>query len=151
MFFKRVVHKPLGKILIEKGIITPEQLNKVLDIRSKEGGLTGELLIKHGFATEEDIMFALMSQYEIPYVPLDSYKLDFELFMNFPISGMEEYQFVPIEMIGSVVSVSTSNPLNNKLEDFIKQETGMDVVTFIATPMEIDKILMEYKKEYGLA
>ena len=151
MFFKRVVHKPLGKILIDKGIITPEQLNKVLEIREKQGGLTGKLLVQQGFATEEDIMFALMSQYEIPYVPLNSYKVDFELFMNFPISGMEKHEFIPLELIGSVISVATADPLNNKLEEYIKQETGLDAVTFIATPTEIKNILMEYKKQYGLA
>ncbi len=151
MFYKRVLHKPLGKILIEKGIITPEQLREVLEVREKEGGLTGEILVRKGYASEEDIMFALMSQYEIPYLPLEQYELDFELFMKFPVFDMEKYEFVPIELIESVVSVSTPNPLSDKLVEYIKEETGLDAVVFISTPSEVKRIISQYKERYGLA
>ncbi len=151
MFYKRILHKPLGKILIDKGIITPEQLKKVLDLKEKEGGFTGQLLVKMGFASEEDIMFALMAQYEIPYVPLDKYEINFDLFVNFPVFGMEKYQFIPLEIIESVVTISTADPFNSEIEVFIKEEAGLDAVSFIATPSEIARVLNLYKEEYGLA
>lgn len=151
MFYKRVLHKPLGKILLEKGIITSEQLGEVLSIRERENGLTGEILIRKGYATEEDIMFALMSQYEIPYFSLRSYQLDFELLMNFPVFEMEKYEFVPVEQIGLVVSIVTSNPLSEKLVEYIKEETTLDAVAFISTPGEIKGVLKRYKEQYGLA
>ena len=151
MFYKRVLHKPLGKILLEKGIITSEQLGEVLTIREKEKGLTGEILIRKGYATEEDIMFALMSQYEIPYFQLKNYQLDFELFMNFPVFGMEKYEFVPVEQIESMVSIVTSNPLSEKLIEYIKEEATLDAVAFISTPSEIKEVLRRYKEQYGLA
>ncbi len=151
MFYKRILHKPLGKILIEKGVVSPEQLREVLELREKEGGLTGELLVRKGYATEEDIMFALMAQYEIPYLPLKDYELDFELFMRFPVFEMESREFVPIYLIGSVVTISTANPLDNSIANYIKEEAGLDVVSFIATPGEIKEVLNKYKESYGLA
>ncbi len=151
MFYKRVVYKPLGKILIEKGIITPEQLREVLSLKEKEGKFTGEILVEKGYATEEDIMFALMSQYEIPYLPLGKYQLDFELFMRFPVFDMERYEFVPIEQIESVITIATSNPLSKKLIDYVKEETALDAVAFIATPTEIREVIKTYKEQYGLA
>ncbi len=151
MFYRRVVHKPLGKILIEKGIITSQQLDEVLREKEKDNKLIGEILIAKGFAGEEDIMFALMSQYEIPYLPVDLYELDFELFLNFPIVGMEKYEFIPLEIVHSLVTISTSNPLNDELSEYIKEETGLDAVSFIATPSEIKRALKKYKEQYGLA
>lgn len=151
MFYKRILHKPLGKILVDKGIISPQQLKEVLEIKEKEGGLTGEILVNRGFASEEDIMFALMAQYEIPYIPLKKYVLDYDIFVNFPVSGMEEYQFIPIELIEQMVTISTANPLNTKIESYIKEEAGLDVVSFIATPTEIKEVLAKYKEQYGLA
>ena len=151
MFYKRVVHKPLGKILLEKGIITSEQLGEVLSLRDKEKKLTGEILVEKGYATEEDIMFALMSQYEIPYFPLKNYQLDFELFMRFPVFEMERYEFVPVEQIESMVSIVTSNPLSKRLVEYIKQEATLDAVAFISTPSEIKEVLKRYKEQYGVA
>ncbi len=151
MFYKRVVHKPLGKILLEKGIITSEQLGEVLSLRDKEKKLTGEILVEKGYASEEDIMFALMSQYEIPYFPLKNYQLDFELFMRFPVFEMERYEFVPVEQIESMVSVVTSNPLSKRLVEYIRQEATLDAVAFISTPSEIREVLKRYKEQYGVA
>ena len=46
---------PLGKLLIEKGIITPDQLAVALKRQKETGGLLGAILLESGFIDEETV------------------------------------------------------------------------------------------------
>ena len=62
----RQVHKPLGQILVERGVISNSQLQKVLEAQKCSGGLIGEIIIEQGFAKEEDIAYCLSLQFGYP-------------------------------------------------------------------------------------
>ena len=57
----------LGEILIKQGLITEEQIQKAINRQKTEKGRIGEILVKLDIITEEDIAFALGSQLGIPY------------------------------------------------------------------------------------
>ena len=53
--FKRTTKKRLGELLIERGVITNEQLKIALDHQKENQNLLGEALVELKFATEKDI------------------------------------------------------------------------------------------------
>ncbi|MBI4845252.1 MAG: hypothetical protein HY810_02065 [Candidatus Omnitrophica bacterium] len=55
MALKKTKTKQLGLILVEKKLLTQEQVDKALEIQLKEGGLLGQILVKLGFVTQEQI------------------------------------------------------------------------------------------------
>jgi len=55
-------YKPLGQILLEKNIVTHEQLDEALKIHWKRGILLGEILKEMGFVKEGDLEQALHAQ-----------------------------------------------------------------------------------------
>jgi Nif-specific regulatory protein len=57
--------KKLGAILIERGLITDEQLREALTAQAKEGGLIGQILIRRGQLAEEDLISALSIQFDL--------------------------------------------------------------------------------------
>lgn len=57
---KRV--KPVGEILIEKKLITQEQLAQALEVQLKEGGLIGQILSKLGYIKQEELEKSLNEQ-----------------------------------------------------------------------------------------
>jgi diguanylate cyclase (GGDEF)-like protein len=60
------IYKPLGQILIEKNMITPEQLDEALNIHWKRGVVLGEILKELNFIKEEDLNKALNAQESLP-------------------------------------------------------------------------------------
>lgn len=64
--------KRLGEILIENGVLTEEHLQTALEIHRREGGLIGEILLKHKFVEEKDVVAALLTQSEYLYVKEES-------------------------------------------------------------------------------
>ncbi|MBI4355105.1 MAG: Flp pilus assembly complex ATPase component TadA [Candidatus Omnitrophica bacterium] len=62
----------LGELLIRAGVLTEEQLQKALRVQQAEGGRLGEALVKLGLVTEADLMVAIGKQMGIPYASLAS-------------------------------------------------------------------------------
>ncbi len=54
----------LGEILLEKGEITQEQLEKALEVQKNEGGLIGIILVNQGSITEQVLVKYLALQAE---------------------------------------------------------------------------------------
>ncbi|MCX7716205.1 MAG: hypothetical protein N2Z73_02180, partial [Endomicrobia bacterium] len=53
-----VQQKLLGEILVEEKIITEQQLKEVIEIQSKYKEKLGEILVKFGYCTPEQILYA---------------------------------------------------------------------------------------------
>ncbi|MCM8804472.1 MAG: type II secretion system protein GspE, partial [Candidatus Omnitrophica bacterium] len=66
--------KELGQLLLEKGLITTEQLEEVLELQKKTKKFIGELLIEKGYAKKEDILEILTEQQKADYVDLSKLK-----------------------------------------------------------------------------
>ena len=64
--------KLLGQILKEMELIKEGQLQEALAIQRKSGGALGEILIKLGYISRDDLMLALASQRELEIVNLDT-------------------------------------------------------------------------------
>jgi hypothetical protein len=62
MAVKKSKTKQIGQLLIEKEIITPQQLDEALEVQLKEGGLIGQILIKMGYVTEQQIEESVFEQ-----------------------------------------------------------------------------------------
>ncbi|MDA2916797.1 sigma 54-interacting transcriptional regulator [Nitrospinae bacterium AH_259_B05_G02_I21] len=53
---------PIGEILVNNGVLTPEQLKSCLDLQDKEAGKLGQVLIREGYTTAEEVFHALSEQ-----------------------------------------------------------------------------------------
>ncbi len=60
----------LGELLIKEGLVTEEQLEKAIQVQKQEGKKIGEVLVKLGLVTEKDIVVTLGKQLNIPYASL---------------------------------------------------------------------------------
>ncbi len=60
----------LGELLIKEGLITEEQLQKAIQVQKREGKRIGEVLVKLGLINERDIVVTLGKQMNIPYASL---------------------------------------------------------------------------------
>jgi general secretion pathway protein E/type IV pilus assembly protein PilB len=109
---KQVVR--LGDLLIEKGLITQDQLMHVLSLQ-KESNFTkklGELLIEEGFVTYKEIARELSAQLKIEFIDIYGVELDFKLISRYPMHILENAEAIPIREDEEYIYIATSNPLN---------------------------------------
>ena len=60
----------LGEILLKEGLITEEQLKRAIQVQKQEGKRIGETLVNLGLLAEKDIVVTLGKQLNIPYASL---------------------------------------------------------------------------------
>lgn len=142
--FKRTSPKPLGELLIERGVISHAQLQVAIEHQQKNGGLFGEILVELKFATEKDIAQALTCQYGFPYLPLSNYEIDLEVIKTVPVEICRKLCLIPIDKIGKSLTLAMSNPLNVQAAEEIEQLTGCHVQTFVSTAADIKSSIEKY-------
>jgi len=138
--------KLLGEILVEKGIIQKDQLQKALDRQTETGGLIGEVLVDLGFATEESIAQCLAHQFGFAFLPLENYEVSKEVITLINKNVAAHYCLMPLDKMGTSLTMAMSNPLNVEAIEDIEDLTHLEIQVFVATSTDIRNAI---KKYYG--
>jgi type IV pilus assembly protein PilB len=144
---RRINNKPLGELLLDRGIINQAQLDQGLELQRAKGGLIGEILVDLGFVKEDDIAQALTAQYGFPYLPLGNYDVDLDITTIIPGRVARQYLLVPIDKIGNNLTLAMSNPLNVQAIEDVELLSGCSVQTFVSTSSDIKKAIEKYYKD----
>jgi type IV pilus assembly protein PilB len=144
---RRINNKPLGELLLERGIINQSQLDQSLDAQREKGGLIGEIMVDLGFVKEDDIAQALTAQYGFPYLPLGNYDVDLDITSIIPGRVARQYLLVPIDKIGNNLTLAMSNPLNVQAIEDVELLSGCSVQTFVSTSSDIKRAIEKYYKD----
>ena len=143
---KKVLQKQLGELLVYCRLITPEQLEQGLAYQREKGGLLGQALVTLKFVTEEAIAQALTAQYGFPYLPLAGYEIDPEVARIIPEHVAKQYDLVAVDRVGSILTVTMSNPLNTQAIEDIEMLTHYKVQVFVTTSADIATALKNIYK-----
>ncbi len=144
--YKKIANKHLGELLVERGVISREQLGVAMAYQQKKGGLIGEVLVELKFATEEDIAQALTCQYGFPYLPLSNYEIDSEVINAVSENVCRQFCLIPIDKIGKSLTLAMANPLNVQAIEDVELITGCTVQTFVSTATDIKNSISKYYK-----
>jgi len=136
--------KPLGQYLVEKGIVTQEQLRAALEEQRKTGLYLREVFQKLGFVKEEDILSFFEDELNIPRVSLSDYTVDPEIIRLVPEKLARRHRLVPLFRIKDTLTVAMEDPLNVIAIDEISSATGMDIDPCICTHEDINLALKRY-------
>lgn len=137
--------KRIGEILIENGSIDAVQLNDALQYQKKTPGkLIGKILIELGYVTEEEIVIALATQFNVAYLPLANFAFSEAHEKLIPKELIAKYLCVPLEKIGNLMTVAMSDPTNEEAIRSIEAATKTKVQPFVSTSSEIAKVLEQH-------
>ena len=135
----------IGEILVERGAITREQLTEALETQRKmPGSYIGEVLIHAGLVSEIDIVTALVVQCNLPYIAISKHAIDNDVIRLIPADVACRERIVPLERIGSVLSVVMANPLDEAGREKVELLTGCKIAVFISTRDEIETALTRF-------
>jgi type II secretion system protein E len=137
----------LGEMLLEKKIITKDQLEKALEEHKKTGEFLGQVLIRMGFISETDLMKILSQQMGIPYVNLKEVKIDSSVIKRVPAKFAWHYKIMPVKLDGNVLTVAVSNPFDMWPLDEIEINLGFRAERALSAPSDIMEAI---KRFYGV-
>jgi len=138
--------KLFGELLIEQGVITPDQLAKGLERQRKTGERIGRALIALG-VREEQIAETLARQLGIPLVNIHQQGVDPAAAALLPETLARKYTVVPVKRNGSRLTLAMADPLDVVALDDVSIATGLGVSPVITTVAEIKAAI---ERVYGM-
>ena len=132
-FFEHEPRSHLGALLLRKGLITNDELDRALEERER-GELLGEALVRLRIAFEDDIARVLAEQAGVQFVDLGVVSADFQAARQLTREQAEELRAIPIRMHpdGSV-SVAVADPTDDALVAKLKLALGRPVRLLVTT------------------
>ncbi len=137
----RLTRKKLGEILVEQGLLTDAQVQDTLRLQHQTGLLFGETLVQNRLITEDKMVSVLVAQFGIPYLRPSQYQIPKELLDIFEPAMMRRYQFVPMDMVGSVLVIAVAGLLSEDILKEIETQTGCTLQVFLTKMSEIGDVL----------
>lgn len=156
----------LGDILLQRGIIDQNQLNRALSEQKVKGVMLGEMLVELGYVTQELLNKVLCEHLHIEFVDVRTAEIDEKFIHMLDEKTMRKYTLIPIgyELHNmGVLKVAMADPMNIIAMDDINIITGKQVIPLLANAAHIkaylDKVFGKkqaqniaelYKKEFGI-
>jgi len=141
-----MIRKRLGDLLIEHGLLTDEQLMKVLKEKPRDEKL-GDVLISQGIITEQQLLEVLEVQLGIPQVQLYHFPFEAKLFNLIPKEIAKRNYIVPLKVEGDKLYVAMKDPMDFITIDDLRLITGFQIIPAIASREDILKTINKYYEE----
>jgi len=137
----------LGDILVRQKLIDQEKLANALAASKKDKIPLGKALLNLHFIQEEQLAKAVATQYDLPYVSLDKYRLGPELSKIFNASYAMKHRIVAIEKKDKYVTVAMAFPLSTHVLHELEVLIQLSIIPVIAREKDIFHAL---ERVYGI-
>ncbi|WP_334132748.1 GspE/PulE family protein [Silanimonas lenta] len=114
----------IGDLLVENGLITPEQLQHALAEQRKLGSKLGRTLIDLGMVKENDMLALLSRQLSIPLIDLRSFRFDPALVRKLPETLARRFRSIVLKEENGAYLVGMADPTDLFAYDEIARALG---------------------------
>ena len=139
----------LGDCLVQKGLLTEEQLNNALQEQKNKGLKLGETVVTLGYVEENDDIDVLCDQLGIEYIDLRKIKIDEEVGKMLNEDFIRKNCLIPIgydQLVPNVLRVAMADPMDIVAIDDISIITNLQVDPVLSTRSQIE---YQIDKLYG--
>ena len=134
--------KKLGQILIDKRLISQEDLQDALLSQQNTPLKIGQILIKKGLIAEDEVLKALATQYSIDYVETLEFNDADNILGNIPVQFLKRYKLAPYTVKKNTIKIAINDPLLIQPMDNIKIiYDSYKIIPVLSTEKEILKII----------
>ena len=143
MVLEALRKKYLGDVLLERKLVTKEQLEECLKEARERNIRVGKVLLEKGYLFENDLFEALSVSLGVVYKRLDEVKKP--PINLLPEKAARKYMAVPIETAGDdTVVVAMSDPANVIYKDELQTVTGKKISVVLASENDIQNFIENF-------
>src|SRR2546422_502932 len=120
--------RQLGELLLDEHLVTPDQLNRALEIHRATGERLGRVLLDMGVVDQEHIARVLSQQIGIEFLHLTGQSLGEDVLQLLPATLASQLQAVPVAKENGILTVAIVDPLAAVAIDDIRLRYRVDGV-----------------------
>src|SRR5882762_7005516 len=131
----------IADVLIEEGLLLPNQLEEAIGIQKSEGGRLLKILTERQFVTDQDMVFSMGRCLNTPPVNLSRLRVPEEVMSLVPREMAKANKLVPIARLNGKLFVAMADPTNVLAVDDLKRRVQLEIVPMIATERAVNDSL----------
>jgi cellulose synthase/poly-beta-1,6-N-acetylglucosamine synthase-like glycosyltransferase len=140
----------LGDMLVRRGLATEEQIQGALGEQQRTGSRLGDVLVSAGIVDDRDLVSVLAEQYQVPVVDLADYTPEDEALAILPEPVARRLRVVPLAVEGDTLYVAAADVLDDDTVAALREHTPLELRAFFATRSSIDELLQRvYRDVYA--
>jgi type IV pilus assembly protein PilB len=137
-------HTALGTLLLERELITSEQLAAAIEQQRRTDRRIGQVLIDMGAITADAVLGALSVQLGIPGMRVNAYTVDQDALRALPEKVARKHGAFPLIKVGTSLTVALASPPNIETLDDLRFASACEIRTVVALEDEIATALDRY-------
>jgi type IV pilus assembly protein PilB len=139
------VQTPLEQTLVSSKVLTTEQLDTARTQASKQSEPLLTYLLRNDMVSEEQLAKLNADMAKIPYVNLQSARVDAKILSLLPQDSAERYMAVPLGEIEHRVAIAMLDPTNVQAVDFLSNKIGRPIKVYAASEGGVRQVLKQYQ------
>ncbi|MCL4683289.1 type IV-A pilus assembly ATPase PilB [Myxococcota bacterium] len=138
------MNERIGELLVQKNLITADQLQKARHEARSKGARLGHQITKLGYLQESELTDFVAKQYGLPTIDLGDFEIDRDVVRLVPEEVAIKHTVVPVNRAGSTLILATADPSNIFAIDDIKFLTGYNIEVVVASEDQIKAAIDRY-------
>ncbi len=134
----------IGELLVQKNLLSAEQLDRAEEESKVQGSRLGVQLTKLGFIDEDQLADFVSQQYGVPCINLDEFEIDESVIRLVPEDVALKHVILPVNRAGSTLIIATADPSNIFAIDDVKFLTGYDVEVVVTAEQALTRAIDKY-------
>jgi len=131
----------IADVLIEDGLLLPNQLEEATAIQKQKGGRLLKILTDKQFVTDQDMAFSMGRCLNVSPVNLARIRIPEEVMGLIPREMAKANKLVPVARLNGKLFIAMVDPTNVVAVDDVKRRVQLDVVPMIATEKSVAEAL----------
>jgi general secretion pathway protein E len=124
----------IGEVLKETCGFSEEVLADALKVQEEKGGWIGEILVRQNAVSESDLLKALSTQFDLPFLPdLPTQDLNADFAGKVPIQFLKKYKMVPV-VTSNEAFIAVNDPFSFQPLDDLRLSLEWDGVKVVLAP-----------------
>jgi type IV pilus assembly protein PilB len=142
--------KKLGEILLEKKILSKEELDNLLAKQKITKERLGDLVVKSGYLSTEQLLNIVAEQYGLQYLNIKELVIPVSLQKEVNFEVLKKYRIVPLKEDNKKLYIGINDTLLLKDIDEIAFNIGKPIVPVLISETSVERMLEDLEKlPYG--
>ena len=143
--------KRLGELLLENGLLTPEQLDAALVEQKRQRRPLGQLLLSQGLVDEKALAGVLSTHFNVPQIDFSRTRVEKEALSLIAEAYARQHVILPVRLDKDELQVATVDPGDLALFAELKVLTRKRIKPVLGVKSQIDlAITQSYKLRTGV-
>jgi type IV pilus assembly protein PilB len=138
----------LGQILVNRGLLAPDQLASALADQQDRGARLGMTLVRMGFVDEETLIRTLAGQVKLPVARIRGKRVSPDVLECIPVDLAEKHRCLPLffkqEGGERVLFIAMEDPSDSDAIDALASASGQVLRPVLVGPTELEEALQRH-------